>query len=530
MKRRWLSSTASSILWLGARKVNALVGTRPHCQNRRFRGALGSSLSSYNWKSMDSTTANTDNIGSTPSEWTVCSSCRGQGRLNRRPARKAQNRSESAGGQAPSRPIQVCKPCEGSGLRRHSDSDMTPPTSRTFPRVAIIGGGLAGLALATACRHRGISCRVFERDKHFLDRSQGYGLTLQQASKALIGFGIESLSEGIISTKHVVHKTDGTVVGEWGFRQWGRSSTKKEPKRQNVHIARQALRYELLHAAGGHDAVQWNHKLVSFKEEEDHVSLTFQVGDTLVEERTDLLVGADGIRSAVREQWIGNATPLRYLDCMVLLGICPKEALHDLESDLLDGATVFQTADGETRIYMMPYSSNEYMWQLSFPLDEATAKDLSQKGSSALKVEALSRCKAWHLPVPQVLEATPERLVSGYPVYDRTLMTMDMMKTKRRITLIGDACHPMSPFKGQGANQALLDALQLARTLYSVNDADALGAAMEVFEREMLDRSAVKVQASAKAAQFLHSEIAIQEGNVTRGAAAASTADDSKTS
>ena len=472
--------------------------------------------------------------------WTVCGSCRGQGRHNRRPARKALKRSEhdkEPASASSSRHIQICKQCEGSGLQRVSDDDdkdmaaAQPQVTRTFPHVAIVGGGLAGLALATACRHRAIPYRVYERDRHFLDRSQGYGLTLQQASKALIGFGIESLSEGIVSTKHVVHTQDGTVVGEWGFRQWGRPSAKKEPKRQNVHIARQALRHELLRSAGGHGAVQWNHKLVSYKEEEDHVSLTFQVDDdTLVEERADLLVGADGIRSAVREQWMGEATPLRYLGCMVLLGICPLKALNDVQSDLLDGATVFQTADGETRIYIMPYSKTEYMWQLSFPLDEATAKDLSQKGSAALKMVALSRCKEWHLPVPQILEATPEHLVSGYPVYDRTLMTKDMMSTKRRVTLVGDACHPMSPFKGQGANQALLDALQLARTLYSVSDAATLGLAMEAFETEMLERSAVKVQTSAKAAQFLHTEIAIQEGNVTRGAAAAVTADDSKAS
>jgi len=110
----------------------------------------------------------------------------------------------------------------------------------------------------------------------------------------------------------------------------------------------------------------------------------------------------------------------------------------------------------------------------------------------------------------------------------------------RRVTLIGDAAYPMSPFKGQGANQALLDALSLARALYKTqrraslsakngigNDrthhrqAAGLNAAILQYEAEMVERSAVKVKASADAAQFLHTDIAIQQGNITRGAAAA---------
>lgn len=89
---------------------------------------------------------------------------------------------------------------------------------------------------------------------------------------------------------------------------------------------------------------------------------------------------------------------------------------------------------------------------------------------------------------------------------------------------MGDACHPMSPFKGQGANQALLDALSLAGQIYmgclgKLEGDDAQATALANFEAEMLERSAVKVQASAEAAKFLHTPVAIQKGNVTRGAA-----------
>jgi salicylate hydroxylase len=186
---------------------------------------------------------------------------------------------------------------------------------------------------------------------------------------------------------------------------------------------------------------------------------------------------------------------------------------------------------------MMPFSSTEYMWQLSFPLSERTAADLAARGAHALHEEALQRCGEWHAPIPDIVLATPLDLVSGYPVYDQPILQPDDLQSSepnrpRRVTCVGDAIHCMSPFKGQGANQALLDALSLARTLYQmvlakngdkVSGHDIEKAILE-YELEMLKRSAVKVNASAEAAHFLHTPIAIQVGNVTRGAAAAAAA------
>ena len=156
-------------------------------------------------------------------------------------------------------------------------------------------------------------------------------------------------------------------------------------------------------------------------------------------------------------------------------------------------------------------------------MDEEQASNLSRLGSTALQREALERCKTWHSPIPEILRATPVELVSGYPVYDRALLEDSDLKVSGRISLIGDACHPMSPFKGQGANQACLDSLSLATNIYKAckNEPghESLAASLASFETEMLERSAVKVNASAEAAKFLHTSVAIQEGNMTRGAA-----------
>jgi 2-polyprenyl-6-methoxyphenol hydroxylase-like FAD-dependent oxidoreductase len=467
--------------------------------------------------------------------WTICQSCKGLGKKSRKLSKKAILRYQLAcdefektkkEGKPPIKPKAEhysCTNCAGSGL---IPSEKIPiPDKENYPHVAIIGAGIGGVALAVACLHRGIPFTLYERDNSFADRSQGYGLTLQQASKAIKGLGIISLKEGVVSTKHVVHNTDGKVVGEWGMRKWLPSESKTSPKKTNMHISRQSLRLELLEQLGGEDKVQWRHQLLDFKDSENSgIALSFQVNGEIKTKKADLVVGADGIRSSVRRLLIGEEiTPLRYLNCIVILGICPLSSLENMDSPLLDSATVFQTANGNERIYMMPYDSNSIMWQLSFPMSEIDAKELSTKGPKFLKEEACKRTQ-WHDPIPQILAATLEAQISGYPVYDRELLSSESLDKGKNITLIGDAAHPMSPFKGQGANQALLDALNLAREITKKCKPSSnwreIGIRKSVltdFESEMLARSATKVKDSADAAKFLHSEMALYEGNEPRG-------------
>ncbi len=467
--------------------------------------------------------------------WTICQECDGLGKKKQRLRKKTKLRYEqeladfentNREGIVPIKPKNhqlSCLYCGGSGLIA---SDKPPKANREkFPHVAIIGGGIGGVALAVACLHREIPFTLYERDSNFDARSQGYGLTLQQASKAIEGLGILTLKEGVASTRHVVHKTDGEIIVEWGMRKLMQPIDKNSKKRSNVHISRQSLRLELIEQLGGTNAVNWGHQLINVKENTDKtLELSFEVDGDLKTEKADLVVGADGIYSTVRKLLIGDeVTPLQYLGCIVILGICPLKNLEGFDSSLLDLATVFQTVNGFERIYMMPYDSVSIMWQLSFPMEENDAKVLSLKGAVALKDEAIKRC-TWHDPIPQILSATSENQISGYPVYDRKLLDQTLLERGGAITLIGDAAHPMSPFKGQGANQALLDALLLAREItknYKTESnwkiKDIRETVLSKFETEILARSAVKVKDSAEAVKLLHSKIVLREGNEPRG-------------
>lgn len=460
--------------------------------------------------------------------WTACPKCYGFGKKNLKLRKEARRRyliamdefeKNQAEGKVVARPQKtqyLCSHCSGFGLI--SSTSCPPADSENYPHVAIIGAGIGGVALAVACLHRGIPFTLYERDSSFNVRAQGYGLTLQQASNAIKGLGIFSLTEACSSTRHVVHTTDGKEITEWGKRT--HLKVNKSPKRINAHIPRQALRLALLEQLESHE-VQWGHRLVSFKECDDKtIELSFQLNGEMKNTKADLVVGADGLRSVVRNLLIGeHVTPLRYLGYIVILGICSLEALKGVESSLLDSSTVFQTVNGHERIYIMPYSLDSVMWQLSFPLTEEEAKALSAQGALALKEEACRRA-SWHHPIPQILSATLPAQISGYPMYDRELVHPKFLEKAGALTLIGDAAHPMSPFKGQGANQAILDALALARNIAKAcvsvphwRDIGIRKAVLNEFEEEMFTRSATKVRDSAEAVKLLHSKHVLREGD-----------------
>ena len=181
--------------------------------------------------------------------------------------------------------------------------------------------------------------------------------------------------------------------------------------------------------------------------------MSFDENENEADERFDLLVGADGIFSNVRRIKMGEGEgevdphPLRYLGVLVVLGICRGND-HPLCSH-----KVFQVVDGETRVYAMPFTASPdgdgclasdskddtsrsdastpppgaMMWQLSFPVEESSAKALA-RDPAGLLAEAKRRCGSWPAPVPELLAATTIANLAGYPAYDRDCLDPERLR------------------------------------------------------------------------------------------------------
>lgn len=490
----------------------------------------------------------------------ACERCRGEGAtfaLSR--AQKKRRRLDRDDGaatrEAPEKRVE-CAACEGAGV-----VEGAATANGAAARVAIVGGGVGGAALALALTQRGARATVYERDERFEARKQGYGLTMQKYSGGAALRALGLALRGVGSDAHVSMDANGRVLGEYGHsarrrvggeedadqgaRDGGAVAEAVSDEKRNVHLPRQKLRQSLLDALEP-GVVRWGKRLERYEETEDGVTLRFDDGTS---EEAGILVGADGIFSRVRAQKLGD-DPLSYLGVLVVLGIC-----RGVDAPLCRNK-VFQVVDGENRMYAMPFTASpdgdgcirpldeQYegedepgamMWQLSFPVDEDRARALATD-SEALWNEALRRCASWPDPVPRLLNQTRKEDMAGYPAYDRDMTPADVLRGKvtSRVTLIGDAAHPMSPFKGQGANQALVDAVQLARCIVRspqymlpgqrrhgcVFPFESTHEALAAAEQAMLARARGKVEKSRDAAKYLHSSAALAEGNCVRAHAA----------
>ena len=348
--------------------------------------------------------------------------------------------------------------------KRHIYKDAVP--------VAIVGGGIGGMALALALKSRGIPYMIFEKDENMSSRKQGYGLTLQQSGSALRALGIgrdELLRHGIPSSSHFSYTGSGELIGQYGkarnladpsiqFVNRGeeicesiinKSYPVTTSGRHNIHIARQRLR-ELLFEKLDPSTISWKKHLISFDESSysDLISLYFSDGTS---QMARVVVAADGIYSLLRSKKASSSDKLQYLGVVVILGISDGLIVESFTKDRVQ----VQWLDGETRVFCMPFDRHRTMWQLSFPVESESEASKISASSKSLRDKAITLCDNWPAPLSRLLHSTSVENVSGHPVYDRdvlesgseitrTLFAIDEeTKRKSKIVFIGDAAHPM---------------------------------------------------------------------------------------
>jgi 2-polyprenyl-6-methoxyphenol hydroxylase-like FAD-dependent oxidoreductase len=312
--------------------------------------------------------------------------------------------------------------------------------------VAIVGGGIAGLTTALYLQRAGISCRVFEATAEL--KPLGVGLNLfSHAVSRLADLGVEpGLRRRAVEPKEflwfnqfgqLIHQEPAGV--HQGYR-WSHYSV----HRADLHAALLEIVEERL----GSDAVELGRKCVRVDQDDHSVTVHFESGPP---ERADLAIGCDGFHSAVRRQYYPNEKAA-FGGINMWRGVTVNEPI-------LSGASLVRAGplrSGKFNCYPirnLPDGRQLMNWLTEVRQTDWSPNDWSKPG----KLEDFIHWHAdWHfdwLDVPDLIRRS--EFILEYPMCDRD--PVDRW-TFGRITLLGDAAHPMYPRGGNGAAQSILDA------------------------------------------------------------------------
>ena len=340
-------------------------------------------------------------------------------------------------------------------------------------KATVVGAGIGGLTTALALRSAGISVEIYEQATEL--RAVGAGISLwANAIRALARFGLgEALrTRSVAYTRTAMLRADGRVLVETSLDELVPNQGAGEiPAMLVLHRA------DLLAMLGGklENAIRLGQTCTGFEMREDRVIARFAGG---AEVESDVLIGADGIHSVVRSQ-LHPGEPVRYS------GYTAWRAVTKLEAA---GWGVTETWGRGRRFGIVPMVGGLVYW---FATRNAPEGQTDPPG--AAKQNLVELFQGWHEPIHALISATEESAILRNDIQDR-----DPLPSwgAGRVTLLGDAAHPMTPNFGQGGCQAIEDALVLARMLAMHSD---LPGALRSYEAERIARTSPIVLRSRQA-------------------------------
>jgi len=336
--------------------------------------------------------------------------------------------------------------------------------------VAIIGAGMGGLTAAATLALVGIEAHVYEQAPEFTRIGSGIQMS-PNAMKGLRAIGLEE------ATRAIAFRPEHQLS-----RDWDTGHINLDYPFGDAAEQRYGAPYLLMHRGDLHallasvvpaERIHRGKQLVDLEQSPDGVGLRFKDGTSV---RADAVIASDGVHSLVREKLFGPEKPT-YSGRVAYRTTFPASRLKEQ----IDDCTKWWGIDRHIVIYYTTRARDEVYFVTSVPEPAWTQESWSLKAD----VEELRAAfVGFHPTVTQVLEACPS--VNKWAIFERDPMPT---WTKGNVVLIGDACHPMTPYMAQGAATAMEDAAVLSRCLAG-RTRDQVNAAFLKFENLRKERTA----------------------------------------
>jgi 2-polyprenyl-6-methoxyphenol hydroxylase-like FAD-dependent oxidoreductase len=357
--------------------------------------------------------------------------------------------------------------------------------------ITILGGGIGGLTTAIALQRIGIRATVFEAAPEF--RPLGAGIQL--AANAMQGFRKLDIAEKIVKRGRLLPAF--SILDDRG-KTISHADARHIGAKYGVHnfAIHRADLHEVLAGELPPGQLRTGKRAIGFDRNGVAITVHFQDGTT---HETDGLIAADGIHSAIRQQLLPDSAP-RY-------------AGYTCWRAVVDAGTVRQDFASESwgtagRFGIVPLAGNRIYW---FACVNAPAGDPAMRDSRVTDLQQIFR--RFHAPVQQILAQTNDSDLIWSDIIDLKPVSRYAFDN---ILLLGDAAHATTPNMGQGACQAIEDAVILADELSKAGD---LETAFSAFEKRRMKRTHFIVNTSwslGKMAQWSHPWLAAMRNTLLR--------------